>query len=102
MNVGFLDAKRLWDVPDAGLIALVAKLRQADETSLDPATGERIEPSDADFLADAIEIGVETGAITHVMDDRDRPAFRWALEAWIDQRSDPPEWATRLRIDLYG
>jgi hypothetical protein len=98
LNVGFLDDKQLWAVPDAALAALVAKLRQADESSLDPSTGEPID--DADVLADAIEIGVETEAITHVMDGRDRPAFRWALETWLEQRSEPPEWAMRLRDDL--
>ena len=100
MNVGFIDDKRLWAVPDAGLIALAAKLRQADEASRDPSTGEPIEAWYAGVLADGIEIGVETEAVTHLMDDRERPAFRWALETWLEQRSKPPEWALRLRDDL--
>ena len=97
---GSFDDKRIWAVPDAALIALVAKLRQAGESSADPATDQPIEAAGADSLADSIEVGVETEAVTHLMDARDRPAFRWALETWLEQRSEPPEWAMRLRDDL--
>ena len=100
MNVGFIDDERIWTVPEAALIALVAKLRQAGETRFDPATGLPIEAWGADSLADSIEAGVETEAVTHLMDPRDRPAFRWALETWLEQRSELPEGAVRLRDAL--
>jgi len=51
----------------------------------------------AALLADGIEIAIETGARTYVMDDRDQPGFRLALEAWLEQQ---PDWAVRLRDDL--
>jgi hypothetical protein len=101
MNIGFIDEKRIWAVPDAALIALAAKLRRATDRSIDPVTKQTIEAWRAHDLAVDIEVGVETGAVTHLMDDRDRPAFCWALQAWTtDQRSEPPDWAIELCVAL--
>jgi hypothetical protein len=85
-------------VPDEALLALAGRLRTAGEDSRDPVTLEKIDASRADVLADAIEVAVETGAAQLGMDDRDRPAFLWALEAWCGEHGVRPGWAKRLGL----
>lgn len=61
-------------------------------------TSEKIDANRADVLADAIEVAVETGAAQLGMDERDRPAFLWALGAWCEEQGETPEWARRLGL----
>lgn len=86
MNVGFIADERIWWIPDIPFAALASILRRMAGDS-----------ESAALLADGIEIAIETGARTYVMDDRDQPGFRLALEAWLEQQPDSPDWAVRLR-----
>ena len=83
-------------MPEDALLALADKLRTVDDASRDPLTGDQIDPDGAGVLADGLEVAVETEATQFGMDDRDRPAFRWALEGWREGRAEIPDWAKQL------
>ncbi len=101
MNIFFIDDTRLWTVSDETLLEIAALLRAAADGAVDPVTGEQVEARRAEDLADAIEVGVESGSVSIGIDDRDRPAFRWAV-ADLNDGAAAGESLTALRRDLLG
>ena len=85
-------------MPDDALLALAGRLRTAGEGSTDPVTGAQIDVVRAADLADVIEVAVETGAAQLGIDDRDRPAFLWALNGWCVEQGEQPAWANELGL----
>jgi hypothetical protein len=93
-RIGFIDDWDAWFVPGDALAAVAERLRAVGEESRDPATGEHVDPVGADVLADTLEVALETETAQLWLDDSDRPALRWVLEAWSGEEA--PDWVVGL------
>jgi hypothetical protein len=93
-RIGFVDEWDSWLVLDDALAEIVERLRAVGEKSRDPATGEHVDPVGAEVSADTLDVALETETGQLWLDERDRPALRWALE----ERSGPgaPDWVVGL------
>jgi hypothetical protein len=97
METCFIDNWQFVSVPEEALLELARQLRSVEAGDKD-VHGRQVDTSRADVLADVIEVAVETDAAQLGIDDRDRPAFLWALQTWCKGQGAKPDWATRLGL----